>query len=167
MRAATSQSSWTTPPTTWPCGSRWARWARWKSPSTRPTTAMLEHQLAVGQASDCIVDAASLPAVLGSAPNLPQLERIIVRGSNEAGALPARCRPFDALTVSADESDLGRSIPHDSLAGIIFTSGTTGPSKGVLLTHHYVTAYGYMYADINGLRDDDVVMNFLPFFHIG
>jgi len=90
-----------------------------------------------------------------------------VRGSNEAGALPARCRPFDVLTVPADESDLGRPVPHDSLAGIIFTSGTTGPSKGVLLTHHYVTAYGYMYADINGLRDDDVVMNFLPFFHIG
>ena len=74
--------------------------------------AMLEHQLTVGQASDCIVDAAYLPAVRGSAPNLPLLVRIIVRGSDEAGALPARCRPFDVLTVPADESDLGRPVPQ-------------------------------------------------------
>jgi carnitine-CoA ligase len=129
--------------------------------------AMLEHQLSVGQAIHCVVDAAYLPAVLGSAPALPLLRQIFVRGSSEARALPAQCRPYDDLTAAADESDLGRPVPHDSISGIIFTSGTTGPSKGVLLTHHYVTAYGYMYADINGLREDDVVMNFLPFFHIG
>ena len=37
----------------------------------------------------------------------------------------------------------------------------------MLLTHHYLAAYGTMYADINGLRADDVLLNFLPYFHMG
>jgi crotonobetaine/carnitine-CoA ligase len=129
--------------------------------------AMLEHQLRVGKATFCVVDAAYLPAAISVAGEVAGLRGIFVRGSTERGALPATCQPFDVLTTAADESNLGRPVPHDALAGIIFTSGTTGPSKGVLLSHHYVAAYGYMYADINGLRDDDVLMNFLPFFHIG
>ncbi len=71
------------------------------------------------------------------------------------------------LLAGEDPADLGLASPHDEIGGIIFTSGTTGPSKGVLLTHHYLAAYGAMYADINGLRADDVLLNFLPFFHIG
>ncbi|MFI5426617.1 AMP-binding protein [Aeromicrobium sp. UC242_57] len=48
----------------------------------------------------------------------------------------------------------------------MFTSGTTGPSKGVLLSHHYLAAYGLMYAEVNQLKADDVILNFLPFFHV-
>ena len=53
----------------------------------------------------------------------------------------------------------------DALATVIFSSGSTGVPKGVMLTHRNVLA------NIDGanalfrLGDDDVVMGVLPFFH--
>ena len=127
---------------------------------------LLQHQLRTGQVTVCVLDDAYMPAVSAVLSEVTELKQLIVRGQAESSA-SARVSSFDELTAAADTANLGNVVTHDSVAGIIFTSGTTGPSKGVLLTHHYLAAYGYMYADINGLRADDVLLNFLPFFHIG
>ena len=51
-------------------------------------------------------------------------------------------------------------------ACIIYTSGTTGPSKGVLVSHHQELSFGAYWSDIVGLQRGDVVLNYLPYFHI-
>lgn len=119
---------------------------------------LLRHVVATSGATECIMDARFDEAMRAAYPDSVPFARTIVRG--EGGA-------FARLREPNDDSDLARPIRHDELAGVIFTSGTTGPSKGVMLSHHYLCAYGLMYAEINGLRADDVVLNFLPFFHIG
>ncbi|MFF3892581.1 AMP-binding protein [Streptomyces sp. NPDC001812] len=131
---------------------------------------MLRHQLTTSTATVCVADATFAPRVAEVAPSVPGLAHIFVRADQTAdgagGGVPGS-RNFAELLADDDEANLGIEVRHDSTAGIIFTSGTTGPSKGVLLSHHYLAAYGAMYADINGLCSDDVVLNFLPFFHIG
>jgi crotonobetaine/carnitine-CoA ligase len=127
---------------------------------------LLTHVLRTCQATVCIFDARFAGVVEGAAPGLEVFDQVFVRA--EAGAaLPARTKNFSTLLAPNDEANPDVAQRHQDLTGIIFTSGTTGPSKGVMLSHRYLTAYGLMYAEINGLRDDDVVMNFLPFFHIG
>ena len=127
---------------------------------------LLRHQLACSTATICCVDASYVGNVDEVSGQLPGLTRMYVRGpAGLAGVVPRS--EFGVLLADEDPADLGLESPHDEIGGIIFTSGTTGPSKGVLLTHHYLAAYGAMYADINGLRADDVLLNFLPFFHIG
>jgi len=59
---------------------------------------------------------------------------------------------------------LTRVQPDDVLT-VIFTSGTTGDPKGVMLTHRNVGANIDALDEILGLRDDDVLMAILPFFH--
>ncbi|MBS5550754.1 MAG: long-chain fatty acid--CoA ligase [Bacteroides sp.] len=64
----------------------------------------------------------------------------------------------DKRTADAVSSDL---------ANILYTSGTTGDSKGVMLHHsNYEAAFAGHKARLKELGENDVVMNFLPFTHI-
>jgi crotonobetaine/carnitine-CoA ligase len=49
---------------------------------------------------------------------------------------------------------------------VVFTSGTTGVSKGAELSHAYEVITGYGYASRVGLRPDDRWLFVTPFFHI-
>lgn len=64
----------------------------------------------------------------------------------------------DKLTAESSSQDL---------ANILYTSGTTGESKGVMLHHScYEAAFKAHHGRLTTLGEQDVVMNFLPFTHI-
>ncbi|HSC64181.1 MAG TPA: ATP-dependent acyl-CoA ligase [Caldimonas sp.] len=94
--------------------------------------------------------------------------------------MPARiaCEPFPAniacepLPALPDRSDDGEAsaadpaiAPADTLA-ILYTSGTTGPAKGVLCSHAQLHWWGVHSADVLGVDADDVLCTTLPLFHI-
>ena len=53
----------------------------------------------------------------------------------------------------------------ESLATIVFSSGSTGVPKGVMLTHRNILANVDAVAQVFHLRSDDVMVGVLPFFH--
>ena len=64
------------------------------------------------------------------------------------------------------EKRRSESGPAD-LANILYTSGTTGESKGVMLHHScYEAAFRAHDIVLKTLSDRDVIMNFLPFTHV-
>jgi len=52
------------------------------------------------------------------------------------------------------------------LAAILYTSGTTGRSKGAMLTHGNLATSSVILVDYWGWREDDVLLHALPIFHV-
>lgn len=57
-------------------------------------------------------------------------------------------------------------LQKDDLANILYTSGTTGNSKGVMLTHRMYDAILVSQDPALPLSDKDIILNFLPFTHV-
>ena len=108
-----------------------------------------------------------------SMPHCPTLQKLIIFDSSVVK------NPQDTVSVYFEEflqagagheenEELKRraaELRMDDLANILYTSGTTGASKGVMLIHR-------MYHDaiiandaVLPLGEKDVVLNFLPFTH--
>lgn len=56
--------------------------------------------------------------------------------------------------------------PKTDLVALPYSSGTTGLSKGVMLTHENLIANMVLSCHPNPVRDDDIMAGVLPFFHI-
>jgi malonyl-CoA/methylmalonyl-CoA synthetase len=54
----------------------------------------------------------------------------------------------------------------DDLATILYTSGTTGRSKGAMLTHGNLASNAHALSEAWGWRDDDVLLHALLIFHV-
>ncbi|MBT8103912.1 MAG: long-chain-fatty-acid--CoA ligase [Gammaproteobacteria bacterium] len=72
---------------------------------------------------------------------------------------------FDALVAAADEAELGVGISEDTLAGLFYTGGTTGASKGVMLTHRNLIANTFHFMTAAPPVEDSVFLIMAPLFH--
>lgn len=70
---------------------------------------------------------------------------------------------WERLTASAQRPDI--SLTFDDAANIVYTSGTTGPAKGVLQSHRWIASYTYNLSW--SMSPEDVIYNDLPMYHIG
>lgn len=72
----------------------------------------------------------------------------------------------EKLPRQTEVEALWQQASDDDLCDILYTSGTTGDSKGVMLTHRQYAAALRANDECVPLTDKDQVINFLPFTHI-
>lgn len=70
----------------------------------------------------------------------------------------------DWLPGQAGEMQHVKADPHQ-LATIIYTSGTSGRPKGVMLSHHNILTNAYGCSQIVPLSRNDLLLSFLPLSH--
>jgi malonyl-CoA/methylmalonyl-CoA synthetase len=77
-------------------------------------------------------------------------------------------RTGSLLTRASHQSDQHQvaECQPDDLAAILYTSGTTGRSKGAMLSHHNLLSNALVLKDYWGWRPDDVLIHALPIFHV-
>ena len=77
-------------------------------------------------------------------------------------------------TGTLDDAKRGVSTPYtgveeragDDVAAILYTSGTTGLSKGAMLTHSNLVSNALTLNDVWGFSADDVLLHALPIYHV-
>ncbi len=72
------------------------------------------------------------------------------------------------LDRAAYQSDQHSPVPRsaDDLAAILYTSGTTGRSKGAMLSHGNLLSNARVLKDYWGWQANDVLIHALPIFHV-
>lgn len=124
----------------------------------------LRHQFADAGVEIVLCEADYAARLYAIHDRLPTLRTILRRGSDPASDAPfPTMRLADAL--GADTAIADPCKPAD-ISMLIYTGGTTGPSKGCIVSHNYVCNLARQ-AVVNGDRtSDDVNWSPLPLFHL-
>ena len=74
-------------------------------------------------------------------------------------------RVVDLADLPHAHGDLDIVVSPDDVADILFTSGTTGRSKGAMTAHRQTIGVARAWAELGGVRADDRYLVVNPFFH--
>src|SRR4029079_3170041 len=72
---------------------------------------------------------------------------------------------YEALLDGATPRELGNDVTSDTLAGLFYTGGTTGASKGVMLSHGNLIANAYHMMVTQPVERGDRYAVIAPLFH--
>lgn len=109
-------------------------------------------------------------AIQGTGVDMPALGRVVLR-QGQPGDLPAADARVVALAdwlqtgAAAAPATSVHAPAADDLAAVVYTSGTTGKPKGVMLTHRNVVANVQATLDRVPAGPSDSFLSFLPLSH--
>jgi long-chain acyl-CoA synthetase len=117
-----------------------------------------------------------LDKILQVQRELPELRGVVVFDSHEAdGQTPLPVLPWSGFLqhgrrllgkLAGELAQREAAVGPDDLATIMYTSGTTGNPKGVMLTHGNLLSNASAALELAPFAPDDVGLNWLPLSHI-
>ncbi len=97
--------------------------------------------------------------------SMPNVQRIILVRSVEETINEARVKMLDQWLPQEGGVLRRSSAKSDDLASIVYTSGTTGFSKGVMLSHRNMLSNAEALTRVVDLGEADIALSFLPLSH--
>ena len=119
----------------------------------------LRHVLSLAGARLAIVTPAIEERLTALRGEFPDLEQVLLTGAPE---LSAELAPGATATGDAWPRPAGGP---DDLVCLQFTSGTSGPPKGIRLSHRNLTVNAAQIAHSHGLDASSITLNHLPNYH--
>ncbi len=97
--------------------------------------------------------------------------KAVITTAEMAALIPSETEVWDVLEISNSALDFDKnferlSIDGDEAAAIVYTSGTTGRSKGAILTHNNFAANAVNLCACWRITDEDRYLAVLPLFHV-
>ena len=134
----------------------------------RLTASQLAWMVGQSGARILIVSADLMPLAREVAAEAPGIERLLViDGTAEPRGEGPTTSSLEALLAGAQERLPWGGFDETAPCGLCFTSGTTGPPKGVTFTHRssYLHALRLLQADVMAIAGRDTVLEVVPMFH--
>ncbi len=127
----------------------------------------IRHVLSRGELPVIVVERALADELVSALADSGCRHLVILDGPPDAGASTAipEHRYQDLLAAADDAAPPAVDVGGADISAIMNTSGTTGPSKGVLLPHGQQYWLARSMAMAMKLTGDDVFYNFFPMFH--
>jgi acyl-[acyl-carrier-protein]-phospholipid O-acyltransferase/long-chain-fatty-acid--[acyl-carrier-protein] ligase len=127
---------------------------------------LLKRALGANRVNSAPLEPAPLgPAPLGPAPLGPAPLGPALLGPAPLGIDPPAAAAPAATTAPASRRPARRTAQMDQLATVIFSSGSTGDPKGVMLTHFNIMSNISQINQVFMLDFRDKILGILPFFH--
>jgi carnitine-CoA ligase len=123
----------------------------------------LRHQLTDSGSRVLVVEAALVERAERIVDRTPDLDHVIVIG--DIVDLPGVATHAWSTVLASDDAPPSVAVRPADLATFIYTGGTTGPSKGCMLSHNYHEALARQIGICWQRTADDVVWTPLPLFH--
>lgn len=140
--------------------------AIWAPVNTALVKDFLQSQLSDSGAALVVCEARYFEALAHVAGELPALRQVLVRGERpEGGAGAATVDLLDTAFADAPVRPV-ETGPAD-IACILYTSGTTGPSKGCMISQNYLCSQSTQSFQSTPILPGDTVWTPMPLFHIG
>lgn len=93
------------------------------------------------------------------------LKNYILFGTGLTETLPAGHYAFDGLMREEDTAEAQLPLEADGASVLLFTSGTTSASKGIIRTQEMMGHYASLFEDGESLRDHDTMLTPSPLYH--
>jgi carnitine-CoA ligase len=133
---------------------------------------MLKYTMSDSGARVIVTESTFLDRIFDAAGVDSQLQDVLVIGEQLPGGTPPvglRLRLFadvDLTPQSGNATDDEVTVRERDPIGVLYTSGTTGPAKGTLVSHRHAVEYAAGCAELLQLSPGDVYYAPLPLFHI-
>ncbi|CAG4885144.1 Long-chain-fatty-acid--CoA ligase [Georgfuchsia toluolica] len=129
----------------------------------------LGYFLNYGGAKVAVIDEDLVERFFNIQGSLNDLEKLIVRKVPTEGKVPNtrfETIPYAAMFEGAPSEPKCEPPRFTDPVSIMYTSGTTGPSKGVVYCHNFCYTVTARYIQILRLTPEDKLYNCLPLFHM-
>lgn len=130
----------------------------------------LRHQVVLAQARFVVTDDTFADRFVAIKEQIPTVETfyVIDTGSGDAAVATLRdagwnCDLWDELLGSGSAAPV--DLTPGEQASIFYTSGTTGPSKGVAMPHGQMFFFGEEVASLQRITHEDTYLTTTPLFH--
>jgi long-chain acyl-CoA synthetase len=133
-----------------------------------PTSPAAEVEYLLGHSGSVVLiaeDEEQLDKALAVRDRLPALRNIVLvdpRNVHDLGDVMT----WEQLEHREPLEDYAQGLDDSDTAVIVYTSGTTGPPKGAMLTHANLTWAAGTFQQAFGTGPDDEVLSYLPLCHV-
>lgn len=122
----------------------------------------VQHQINDSGATVLVTHSSLVGTDESAGAELPALRHTVIVGGGAGKELSS----FANLIASQPDTAPDRIVGMDELAALPYSSGTTGASKGVMLTHRNLVSNALQFVQATATTEADSLILFLPLYHI-